>query len=156
MQMKFKAKLVGRGPGHAWTILRIPFDVQLVFGRKSRVPVRGTMNRFSFRNSLMPEGDGTHFMMVNKGLQKGAKAKPSDTVAVVIELDKALRTVILPKDLKSALSRTTALRRAFAALPYSRQKEFVDWVMQAKKPETRTRRIQKTLEMLAAGQRLKI
>lgn len=155
MQRKFKAKLVGRGPGHAWTILRVPFDVQKVFGRKSRVPVRGTMNGCSFGNSLMPEGDGTHFMMVNKSLQKGAKAKPGDTVSVVIELDKALRTVTLPKDLKSALSRTTFARRAFAALPYSRQKEFVDWIVQAKKPETHTRRIRKTLEMLAAGQRLK-
>jgi hypothetical protein len=98
MKQKFEAKLQGKGPGDAWTFLRIPFDVQKAFGSKARVPVAGTINGFPFRNSLMPEGDVTHSMMVNKELQKGARAGAGDTVAVVIELDQTPRTIAIPED----------------------------------------------------------
>jgi hypothetical protein len=57
--------------------------VQKAFGTKARVPVVGTINGFSFRNSLMPEGNGTHSMIANKELQKGAKATAGDTVVAV-------------------------------------------------------------------------
>ena len=75
MAMKrFKGRLIPRGPGGAWTFLAIPFSVEEAFGSRARVAVSGTLNGFAFRNSLMPEGDGTHSMMVNKALQAGAKA----------------------------------------------------------------------------------
>jgi hypothetical protein len=80
----FSAKLIARGPRGAWTFLPIPFSVEQEWGTKPRVPVYGTLNGFAFRNSLMPEGDGTHSMMVGKELQAGAKAKSGDTVKVVI------------------------------------------------------------------------
>lgn len=80
MRQEFEAKLMSKGPGGAWTYLPIPFDVREVFGTKSRVAVAGTMNGFAFRNSLMPEGDGTHSMMVGKELQTGAGARAGDSV----------------------------------------------------------------------------
>ena len=63
MKRKFKAKLQAKGPGGAWTFLPIPFDAMAEFGSKGRIAVAGTMNGFAFRNSLMPEGDGTHSMV---------------------------------------------------------------------------------------------
>lgn len=78
--------MTSKGPGGAWTFLPIPFDVQQVFGSKARVPVSGTINGFPFRNSLMPEGDGTHSMMVSKELQSGAKAVAGEKVHVTTML----------------------------------------------------------------------
>jgi hypothetical protein len=153
MKQKFEAKLVGRGPGNAWTFLPIPFDVQKAFGSKARVPVVGTINGFPFRNSLMPEGDGTHSMMVNKELQKGAKATAGDTVAVVIEIDKTPRSVTVPDDLKVLLAQHKPAETAFTGLAYSHKKAFLDWIDSAKKPETRTKRLKDAIEMLAAGKR---
>jgi hypothetical protein len=153
MKRKFEAKLQGKGPGTAWTFLPIPFDVQKAFGSKARVPVMGTINGFPFRNSLMPEGDGTHSMMVNKELQKGARATAGDTVAVVIELDQTPRTVAMPEDLKALLNKHKPAEAAFTKLAYSHKKEFLDWITSAKKPETRAKRLEKTIEMLAAGKR---
>jgi len=78
----FKVKLSARGPGGAWTFVKIPFSVEREFGSKSRVAVSGTMNGFAFQNSLMPNGDGTHSMMVSKALQAGSPSQsssPSDT-----------------------------------------------------------------------------
>jgi hypothetical protein len=155
MKQKFQAELIGRGPGGAWAFIAVPFDVEKVFGKKSRVPVTGTLNGFPFRNSLMPEGDGTHSMMVNKELQKGAKAEIGETMEIVMELDTAPRTVTVPDDLETAFSGDAKAKKAFAALSYSIQKEFIDWIVEAKKPETRNRRVEKTLEMLATGKRPK-
>jgi hypothetical protein len=153
MKQKFEAKLQGKGPGNAWTFLPIPFDVQKAFGTKARVPIVGTINGFSFRNSLMPEGDGTHSMMVNKELQKGAGATAGDTVVVVIELDKTPRSVTAPDDLKVLLTKNKAAQTSFTGLAYSHKKAFIDWIDSAKKPETRAKRLKETIEMLVAGKR---
>jgi hypothetical protein len=93
MRQNFEVKLMSKGPGGAWTYLPIPFDVQTVFGSKARVSVKGSINGFPFRNSLMPEGDGTHTMAVNKELQTGAKAKAGDLVRVILERDETERAV---------------------------------------------------------------
>ena len=153
MKQKFEAKLIGKGPGNAWTFLAIPFDVQKAFGSKARVPVVGTINGFPFRNSLLPEGDGTHSMMVNKTLQKGAKATAGDTVAVVIERDKMPRSVTVPEDLKLILAKHKPAETAFAKLAYSHKKAFLDWIDSAKRPETRAKRLKETIDMLEAGKR---
>jgi hypothetical protein len=65
-RFEFEGKLIARGPGGAWTFLPIPFGVEQPFGTKARVPVSGTINKFAFRNSLLPEGDGTHSMTVGE------------------------------------------------------------------------------------------
>jgi Bacteriocin-protection, YdeI or OmpD-Associated/Domain of unknown function (DUF1905) len=153
-KQKFEAKLAGKGPGNAWTFLAIPFDVQRIFGSKSRVAVIGSLNGFPFRNSLMPEGDGTHSMMVNKELQKGANATVGDTVTVVMQLDTAPRTVTAPADLQALLTQSAQAQTAFDKLASSHKKAFVGWILSAKKSETRTKRLEKTVEMLIAGKRI--
>jgi hypothetical protein len=69
MPKRFSAQLIGRGPNGAWTFLAVPFDVAATFGSRARVAVRGTINGAPFRNSLLPNGDGTHSMPVNKDLR---------------------------------------------------------------------------------------
>lgn len=135
MKQVFQTRLVGRGPSGAWTFLNVPFNVNEVFGRKSRVPVTGTINGFPFRNSLMPEGDGTHSMMVNKELQAGAKARAGDLVSVVMNVDRTERVEAVPDELKKALKTNKQAGRTFETLSYSHRKEFADWVGGAKKAE---------------------
>src|SRR5215204_2537694 len=77
------------------------------------------------------------------GLQAG------EDVAVRIELDDAPREVPVPDDLASAMD--DAARTAFEGLAYSHRKEWVRWVEEAKKPETRTARIEKTVVSLREG-----
>jgi hypothetical protein len=155
MPQKFKIKLQGRGPGRAWTSLPIPFDVKKVFGSKARVPVKGTANGFAFRNFLMPEGNGKHCMMFNKILQAGAKAKAGDTVTVVIEVDGAPHTVTIPPGLKKAFTELLECKMAFSRFSYTHQKDFVNWITEAKRPETRAKRIERCLQLLDAGKRLR-
>lgn len=82
------------------------------------MPVKGTINGFAFRTSVFPTGDGSHFMMVNKAMQAGAKAEAGDTVRVVFEKDTAPRKVVVPKDLNTALARDRQARDRFEKMSY--------------------------------------
>jgi Bacteriocin-protection, YdeI or OmpD-Associated/Domain of unknown function (DUF1905) len=145
--LRFKGQLVGRGPGAAWTYLEVPFSVPEIFGRKGQVPVRATINGFTFRNSLMPRA-GVHILGVGKDILAGAGAATGDTVQVELAFDDAPRTVAIPSDLQAALAKSPDQAKAFTALSYSHKKEYADWIESAKKPETRHKRIEKALELL--------
>jgi Bacteriocin-protection, YdeI or OmpD-Associated/Domain of unknown function (DUF1905) len=155
MKQTFKARLSGRGPNGAWTFLPIPFDVEKEFGSRARVAIAGTINNYPFRNTLMPEGDGTHSMMVNKALQAGARASAGDLVAVVMDVDKAVRKVVIQEEFRMALKRAPAAREFFEQLSYSRQKEFTDWIADAKRPETKSTRVGKSIERLLRKEKLR-
>ena len=101
-QHKFKVKLIGE-PGKSTAALKPPFDVVEVFHTKARVPVKGTINAFPFRSSLMNMGAG-HMMAVNAQLRAGANCKAGDTVSVVMELDQDERKVEVPAPLKKIIA----------------------------------------------------
>lgn len=155
MKKAFKVRLIGRGPSGAWTFLPIPFDVEKVFGTRARVAVSGTINKHPFRNTLMPEGDGTHSMMVNKVLQAGARVSAGDLVAVVMDIDKAERKVELQEEFRMALKRAPAAKEFFEQPSHSRQKEFTSRIADAKRPETRAARVGKSVERLLGRERLR-
>ena len=151
MEQKFKTQLVAKGPKGAWTHMPIPFNVHEVFGSKSQVKVAGTLNGVPFRNSIMPIGDGTHYMNIRKELKEAAQVQAGDTVEVTLAEDRGERKVDLTEEMRQALSANPEAGARFASLPYSHQKEYLDWITSAKKPETRTARIAKAIEKLAAG-----
>jgi hypothetical protein len=145
---KFKATLTSRGPAGAWTFLDIPFSVEKAFGTRARIAVTGTMNGFAYQTSLMPQGDGTHSMMVNKTLQAGAKAVAGDLVSVTMDVDHSERNLTLPIELKEGLAGNKKAAEAFNSLSYSHQKEFTEWIATAKKEETRRSRAEKSISMI--------
>lgn len=118
---------------------------------RGRVSVRGTMNGFPFRISAFPTGDGTHQIAVNKTLQAGAKAAPGERVHVVIEADAGKPVVRVPADLKAAIAASAKARENFGRLSFSHRKGYVDWVTEAKKPETRERRVREAVKRLSKG-----
>ena len=71
----FKAELIARGPKGAWTYLMVPFDVAATFGVKGTCKVHGSINGHEFRTSLMPNGDGTHHMVVSKEMMAGGQGR---------------------------------------------------------------------------------
>jgi len=152
-KVEFETRLVAVGPKGAWTCLPIPFNVEKVFGSKARVPVVGTMNGFAFRNSVMPEGNGTHRMMVSRDLQLGAKARAGDTVRVTLERDEEERPVEVPVEFSSALRKNKAAGRFFSGLTPSQKKDYSGWIASAKQAETRTRRAAQAIGFLIEGKK---
>jgi hypothetical protein len=86
MKQRFEIQLQSGGEGGNWVLFTVPFDVQQTFGVKGRVSVTGTINGYPYCTSIFPNGDGTHHMMVNKEMQRGAGARAGDVVRVEMEL----------------------------------------------------------------------
>jgi hypothetical protein len=114
-------------------------DVVRWFGRKSRVPVVATMNGYTYRSSLSPMG-GCHMLPVAAEVRAGARVAGGDRVTLTLREDTEERTVDVPDDLARALDKAKA-RAAFDAMAFSHRKEWVRAVQDAKRPETRTKRI---------------
>jgi bacteriocin resistance YdeI/OmpD-like protein/uncharacterized protein DUF1905 len=152
MRKEFKVKLFGASSGGEVAGMNIPFDVKEVWG-KARVPVTGTINGFKFRSTVC-RMSGDYFMCVNRDMREGGKCGIGDTVKVVMEPDTAARTVEAPPDLKKALKSNHAAQAAWDRYSYTYRKEFANWITEAKKPETRARRLEKSVAMLAAGRNL--
>ena len=146
MQRKFKVELFGQ-EGSQVAALKPPFDVVEVFQRKGRVPVKGTINGFPFRSSLMNMGDG-HMRVVNAELRAGAKCKAGDTVSVVMEFDTEERKVELPTYLKKLIAADPKAEEAWDKLAFTHQKEHVRAIQDAKREETREKRIAAMMDML--------
>lgn len=145
--LRFQA-LLETEPDSAATFIRIPFDVPQVFGSRGRVPVRGALNGAPFRGSLSPYG-GIHYLGINRLLREQAGVQAGDQVEIVLERDDEPRQVALPPDLAQALGANAGAKAAWDKLSYSHQREHVQAVEEAKRPETRARRIEKTLAGLA-------
>jgi len=128
------------------TNITIPFDVKAVFGAK-RVPVKAWINGAEYRGSVFSMGD-KYMMAVPKVFRHAAGIKAGETVTVTIEKDTEKRAVELPADLAAAL-KENGLTDVFAKMSYTHQKEYVLAINEAKKEETRVRRIAKTIEMLS-------
>jgi hypothetical protein len=148
-KLRFKVKLVGE-EGRSTTALVPPFDVPENFGTRARVPVRGTINGFPFRSSLMPMG-GCHMMAVNKTMREGAKAGPGDEVDVVMERDTDVRTIDPPPELKKELAMNKKARERWDALAFTHKKEMAISIREAKQEETRKRRLAKVMRVLSTG-----
>ena len=153
--LEFEAELVPMGPKGAWICMEIPSEVPAAFGSRGRTAVKGTLNGYPIRTSIFPTGDGDFFMMVNKAMQKGAGVGEGDKVSVAMELDMEPRVLDVPEVLRTALDRDTDAKAGFDNMPYSHRKEYVDWIVEAKKDETRERRVEKALTMLRDRKRLK-
>lgn len=152
---QFESKLIRPEGTGTWTYLTVPFRADEVFGAKGQVKVKGTINAVPYRGSLMPHGDGSHFLVVNKSLRDAAKVEVGDHVAVTMEQDLEAREVHVPEDFLAQLEADHAAQEKFNQLAYSHKKEYVTWIESAKKLETRESRIVKAIEKLREGKRLK-
>ena len=148
-KLRFNIELEGQ-KGMEVAGFRAPFDVVETFGTKARVPVRGTINGFPFRSSLMPMG-GCHMMPVNRGLCKGAGAQPGDIVDVVMERDVDERTVEPPSELKEELVKSKKAQERWDGLSFTHKKEMANSISGAKQDETKKRRLAKVMSILKTG-----
>jgi hypothetical protein len=127
------------------TGITIPFDVKEVFGAM-KVPVKVQINEAEYRTTIFRMG-GKYMMAVPKVFRNAAGIKAGEKITVTLEKDTEKRTVEVPPDLAAALAKSR-LSESFSKLSYTYQKEAVNSVSEAKREETRARRIEKTIEML--------
>jgi len=146
----FKATLTPTPRGGGGTLLPVPESVAIEMGLRGMPKVNAVIAGQPYRGSLMPMGDGTFCLGVLKSIQEAAGVKQGDTVTVELELDTAPRTVEMPSDLKKALAGDRKAQAAWDSLSFTNKKEMARSVEEAKKPETRERRLAAAMKALRA------
>lgn len=150
MPMKrFRAKLEPVPHGGQYVV--VPEKIAAGAGLEYGVRVRGTVNGAPYRSSLM-KYSGVFHMGVHKATLARAGAAGGDRVDVTIEIDdQPLPTDVVPDDLARALAKHAKAVAVWERLAPAHRREHVKQVIEAKKPETRARRIAKMVDALRAG-----
>jgi Bacteriocin-protection, YdeI or OmpD-Associated/Domain of unknown function (DUF1905) len=143
--LTFKTTLRKRGPAAA--VVLDDEQVAAVGQGAKRFPVRATVNGYTWRTSVARMG-GEFLVGLNREVRDGAGVEAGDNVEVVLELDTAPREVDVPEALASALASDPTAHAAFDGLAFTHRKEYARWIAEAKREETRERRVAKALEML--------
>jgi hypothetical protein len=142
---RFKAKIEASDGGGAFVLF--PFDVATEFGTKGKVPVRTRVAGRDYTGSLMSCGGTQHMLAVVKAIREETGKRPGDLIDVEVWRDDAPRTTNVPAALEKLLKKE-GLLGSFEQLSATHRREYCRWVSDAKKEETRAKRLEKTVEML--------
>ena len=146
--IRFTTTLQPRGPAAA--VVLSDEQVAGVGEGGKAFPVIATINGYTWRGRVS-RMRGEYLLGLSREVRRGVGAEAGDTVTVEIALDAGPREVEVPAVLATALSADPDARAAFDALAYTHQKEFARWVSEAKKDDTRDRRVAQTTAMLHEG-----
>jgi hypothetical protein len=124
-----------------------PYYVQQEFGTAGKVPVQATFDGIPYRGSLIKYGHPQHMLGLLKDIRKQLGKAPGDSVEVVLWKDAAERTLEVPPALAERMDRA-GVRAFFDSLSYTHCKEYSRWIAEAKKEETRLKRLDKAVAML--------
>jgi len=146
--LRFRATLVPRGPAAA--VVLDDDQVAAVGEGAKRFPVVATVNGHTWRTTIMRMG-GEFVLGLSREVREAAGAQAGDEVGVTLELDEAPREVEVPAALAAALEADPQARAAYERLSFTHRKEYARWIAEAKREQTRARRVAEAIEMLRAG-----
>ena len=149
--VRFEGVLTPTPRGGGGTLVPIPKQIAAKLGLKGMPKIQAVIAGTPYRGSLMPMGDGSYCLGVLKSIQEAAGVGYGDTITIELELDTTPRTVKLPADLARALARDKKATAAWEALSYTNKKEMARSLEEAKRQETRERRLAQALESLRSG-----
>ena len=146
--LEVKTELLPRGPAAA--VVLDDHQVGAIGEGAKRFPVRATVNGYTWRTTVT-RMRGEFLLGLNREVREAAGVQAGDTVDALIELDTAPRQIEVPEPLASALATEPDAKAAFERLAFTHRKEYARWIAEAKREETRERRVAKALEMLHGG-----
>jgi hypothetical protein len=149
-QRRFSATIEGASGGGVY--VTVPFDVEREYGKK-RVPILAHIDGEPYRGTLVRMGSEHHLLLIRKDIRAKIGKDVGAEVGVTLEEDTAPRVVEVPPDLESALAAEPDAAAFFGELAFTHQREYVQWLAEAKRDQTRVARIEKIVEALKAGRR---
>lgn len=146
----FTAIIQNAGGGGAF--VEVPFDVEAAFGSK-KPKVKATFEGVPYRGILTRMGTEHHLLIILKEIREKIGKTFGDEVKITVEPDTEPRVIEVPAELKKAFKTEKEAKAFFDKLSYTHQREYVMWINEAKREETRQNRIAKSVEMLKKGQK---
>jgi Bacteriocin-protection, YdeI or OmpD-Associated/Domain of unknown function (DUF1905) len=147
-EISLTGELVARGPAAAFVL--DDDQVAAVGEGAKRFPVLATVNGYTWRTSVA-RMRGEFLVGLSKEVRAGAGVQAGDTVSLELKLDSEPRTVEIPPALAEALEADPEAKATFEGLAFTHRKEFARWIEEAKREETRARRVTQALDMIRTG-----
>ena len=156
-KIRFKAKLfrpVESEKGDSWTFLTLPKNASAKLPSRGMTAIEGTINGAPFQTTLEPDGQKSHWLKVDRKLSEAAGAHAGDVIMLEIAPAAEEPEPKVPADLRKALAVAAPRARAlWSDITPNARRDWIHWIISAKQPETRARRIKNACSMLAAGKR---
>lgn len=153
---QFEAKLYRPdkvGDDSSWTFLQLPKPISDTLPRRGRTTVEGKINGHSFRATLEPYGELSHWLKVSCELQEAIGATIGDTLAIELSPVDEEPDPEVPADLKQALIAAPEARQTWDSTTSVARLDWIHWVVSAKQAKTREKRVGDACEMLAKGKK---
>ena len=147
-RLAFTTEVLPRG--NASAVVLTNEQAELIGEGPKRFPVAVTINGYSWRTSVARMG-GENLIGLARKIREETGVEIGDVVDVTVELDTAPREVEVPEELARALAADENARTAYDKLAFTHRKEFARWIAEAKRAETKERRVAQALEMLHDG-----
>ncbi|CEN85537.1 Uncharacterized protein conserved in bacteria [[Clostridium] sordellii] len=122
------------------TFIEIPFNVEKELGAKS-AKVKAKFDGINYRGSIVSMGNGCYMIGVTKAIRKEIGKDAGENLLVEIEKDEEVREIELPIDFKVELEKNKIVLKFYDNLSYSSKRKYYQWIVSAKKEETRRKRI---------------
>lgn len=141
---RFRARIIKDDTTQGRAI-QLPFDPKASFGA-ARAPVVVKVGRGSFRTTTAKMA-GLRFIPFSRKHREQTGVEDAEFVDVTVSYDHEPRTIKAPRDLATRL-REEELKEVWDRVSYTHQREYVEAIESARKPETRERRVTRTIASL--------
>jgi hypothetical protein len=155
--IRFKAKLnrptAGAAKAGSRTFLTLPKAASAKLPSRGMTSVEGTINGHAFRATLEPDGNRSHWLKVSRKLREAAGAEAGHIVTLEIAASRREPEPRVPADLRKALASAPKARAVWKDITPVARRDWIQWIVSARRPETRARRVDNACSMLAGGKR---
>lgn len=148
--VRFKAKVFTIG---SWTIVTLPKEASVQLPSRGQVMVRGSINDVPLHTALEPDGNGSHWLHIDKTMQKAAGITVGDIASLEIESTKDWPEPTIPADVQKALAANAEAHALWAKITPMARWEWLRWIGSTSKSETRSHRIEVACSKLTHGMR---
>ena len=143
-----------KGVSAEWTFLTLPKEASAKLRSRGQTSVAGTLNGSPFQATLEPDGQGGHWLKVDRELREAAGAEAGDVVTLDIAPMAHEPEPAVPPDLRKALAAAAPkVREAWSDITPAARRDFIHWITSPKRPETRVKRVETACDLLAKGKR---
>jgi c-di-GMP-binding flagellar brake protein YcgR len=143
---EFEAELK-KAPDYDAAYINLPFDPVGEYGTRNKIKVKTTIDGEPYRGTIMDMGLVPSLIVI-QSIRKKINKNPGDKVHITIEEDKDERIVEIPDDLAALFHNNTNAKEFFSTLSFTNQKEYVNWILSARREQTRKDHLLITIDKL--------
>ncbi|WPO90947.1 YdeI/OmpD-associated family protein [Chryseobacterium sp. YR459] len=151
--IEFTAVIQQNGEMNA-AFVEFPFSTEELFHKKGQVKIKAVFDdKVEYRGSLAKMKSDCHILGLTQEIRKQLGKTFGDKVSVSLTEDKEERVVEIAEDVVSVFNENPEAKALFDKMSYTHKKEYIRWIEEAKKPETRENRKIKMIQMILDGKK---